>query len=348
MPVAELGYRHWEGKRTGVTRRWLAIARSEIAIAYQSSRLLRRFLYVAWVPILYFCPVFLAVGYVADPANELGEGAMLTEIAREFLSREGFEKLRADPQLVLPGIWSITFYWFFAWAQSILAMIAVAIIGPPLIAKDIRSKAFLVYFSKPIQPWQYLVGKLATVAFFVFSMTLFPALFLYAVSIALSPDATTMTATLPIVFDIAVAAFVVAIPTAMVVLLLSSLTKDRRVATFAWVAICLFGEISFRILTVGFPGEFEPPAWASLLSIHELTTKATAGVFDLQGNTQTLMTDLASDSLNWELQAMDTDLGLGLVAETGLSPTASIVALVVLSGVCAVVIMRRTTKSVRI
>ena len=48
MPIAELGYRHWEGKRTGIMQRWLAIMRSEMGIAYNSSKLLRRFLIFAW------------------------------------------------------------------------------------------------------------------------------------------------------------------------------------------------------------------------------------------------------------------------------------------------------------
>ena len=119
MPIAELGYRHWQGKRTSALRRSLAIARSEVAIAYKNSKLLRRFLIFAWMPILYFCPFFLAIGYVADPSNDLGEGAMLTEMASEFLPREAVEKVRENPELFLPQIWAIAFYFFFAYTQSI-------------------------------------------------------------------------------------------------------------------------------------------------------------------------------------------------------------------------------------
>ena len=83
MPISELGYRHWTGKRTGPFARAIAIARSEVAIAYKSSKLLRRVLILAWMPVLYFCPFFLAIGYVTDPKNALVEGALLTEIAEQ-------------------------------------------------------------------------------------------------------------------------------------------------------------------------------------------------------------------------------------------------------------------------
>ena len=288
MPIVDLGYRHWQGKRTGAMRRWLAITRSEIAIAYKSSRLLRRFLIFAWMPILYFCPFFLAVGYVADPANDLTEGSLLTELAGEFFSQEALMRLRQNPELILPGIWSIAFYFFFAYTQSILSMIVVAIMGPPLIAKDLRTKAFLVYFSKPIRPWQYVLGKLSAVIFFVFIMTLFPALFLYLVGVALSPNTGTLLATLPIILKIVLSSIFISVPIALVVLLLSSLTKDRRIATFSWVAVWIFGEIAFRMLTAtsNFAPGYKPPPWAALLSLRELTTRATAGNIRARGQHQ--------------------------------------------------------------
>ena len=364
MPIAELGYRHWEGARTSALRRCVAIARSEVAIAYKSSKLLRRFLVFAWTPILYFCPFFLAIGYIADPANALDGGAMLTEMAMEFLSREAIERVRENPELFLPEIWSIAFYFFFAYTQSIFAMLVVAIVGPPLIARDMKSKAFLVYFSKPIQPWQYLAGKLATIVFFVASMTLFPALLLYAVGIALSPTGGTLTATLPILFQIVLSSVVIAIPVGMLVLLLSSLTKDRRIATFTWVAVWIFGEIAFRVLTIGgSTGHHTPPAWASLLSIRELTTKATAGIFDLRGSIQSLFENLGDSAggLDRVLRGMAAEMGDASLMErrmsqtdvldigsAGYPPGVSLAVLAVISALCAFVVLRRVTGPVRI
>lgn len=365
MPIAELGYRQWEGERTGTTRRWLAISRSEVAIALRSSRLLRRFLIFAWLPILYFCPFFLAIGYVANPANDLDQGTLLTEIATEFLSREAVAQLRQNPEIILPGIWAVVFYYFFAYTQSFLSMIVIAIAGPPLIAKDLRSKAFLVYFSKPIQPWQYLLGKLATVTFFVFSMTLFPALLLYLVGIALSPSLSAGLATLPIVGKIVVASLGIAIPTALVVLVLSSLTTSRRIATFAWLAVWIFGEIAFRVLTVSgsFGGDHTPPPWAGLLSLRELTTKVTSGAFEVRANLELLLEQLGGSGSRLERALRDVAMEMGDpnlmdvprskidvldIVGSGYPSIVSVAVLVGLSVGCVLFLLRRVTKPVRI
>ncbi len=362
MPIAELGYRPWDGARTGVMQRWMAITRSEIGIAFGSSKLLRRFLIFAWIPILYFCPIFLAIGYVADPANNLTEGAMLTEIAGEFLSGDALQRIRADPQSFLPGIWSIVFYFFFAYTQSVFAMVIVAIVGPPLISRDVKSKAFLVYFSKPIQPWQYLLGKLATVIFFVFCITLFPALVLYTISIALSPDVGTVQATLPILLQISMASLATALPIGMVVLLLSSLTGNRRIATFFWLAAWIFGEIAFRVLTLGgnFSRNFEPPPWAYFLSLRELTTRAASYLFQLPENMEALFTNLgpAGERLQRSMRGFASDMGDASVIEgstdvlaatsSGFPPWVSLLAIALLSSLSGALLLRRVTKPVRI
>lgn len=365
MPIAELGYRHWEGRRTGVLRRALAIARSEVQIAYQSSKLLRRFVFFAWVPILYFCPFFLAVGYAIDPANDLDEGVMLTEIAKEIFGRDALEVMRQNPELFLPAVWSVAFYYFFAYTQSLFSMIVVAIVGPPLISRDLKSKAFLVYFSKPIRPWQYLLGKLTTIVFFVFSMTLFPGLFLYVVGVALSPDATTMAATLPIIAKIGLSSLMIAAPIGLVVLVLSSITKDRRIATFSWVAIWIFGEIAFRILAVpsNFSSRYEMPAWAPLLSLRETTMKATSGIFGVEQNLVTVLTGLGESGqrLQRTVLGMAADMGDANLVDghpsqmsvsdflgTGLPPYVSALFLIGLSAASAWFVLRRVTRPVRI
>lgn len=365
MPVSELGYRHWEGKRTGAIRRSLAIARSEVGIAYRSSKLLRRFLVFAWAPVLYFCPFFLAVGYVADPNNQMTDGSILTMISHEFLRDEAVALLRANPEVLLPKIWSIAFFFFFAYTQSFFSMIVVAIGGPPLISRDIKSKAFLVYFSKPIRPWQYVLGKLMAVGFFVFSMTLFPAVVLYLIGVGLSPDVGTLKATLPILGQIVLSSVVIAVPIAMVVLLLSSLTRDRRIATFTWVSTWIFGELAFRVLSFGgrVSGEFTPPPWAPLLSLRELTTRATAAIMDLQDSIRVVMANLGKSGEHLDRFLRDVAEGLGEqalqdlprnkqdlinIASGGYPPWVSIAVLGAISVACAWFVMRRVQRLVRV
>jgi ABC-2 type transport system permease protein len=367
MPIAELGYRPWQGQRTGVHRRWLAIARTEIAIAWQNSKLLRRFVIFAWIPILYFCPFFLAVGYVANPENDLN--GLLPKVANEVLGRDGIERLRERPELVVPALWSIAFYLFLAYTQSLFAMFVVAIVGPPLIAKDLRSKAFLVYFSKPIRSWQYLLGKLGTIVFFVCLMTLFPALVLYLLGIALSPNLATAGSTLPILLRIAAASAVIAIPVGFVALTVSALTKNRRVATFTWVGVWICGEIAFRVLTIGASfGNYDgvaakPPTWPALLSLRELTTRATAGILEVREQTTWLLDHFGNQGSRLAATIRDIGIemgdqqflqhpGMAKLAEaeagSGLAPGVAIAALALISIVCAGIVRHRILQPVRI
>lgn len=364
MPIAELGYRPWEGRRTGRLARALAIARAEIGIAQQSSRLLRRFLIFAWLPILYFCPFFLAFGAIADPGRDPADRGLLTQIAGSLLPPESLAKLRASPEETLPAVWSIAFFLFFTYTQSLFSMVVVAIVGPPLIAKDLRSKAFLVYLSKPIAAWQYLLGKLATVGFFVLSMTLFPGVFLYLVGVALSPSLATAINTLPTLGQVVLASIAIAVPTGLLVLLLSTWTKDRRLATFTWVALWVFGEFAFRVLDTSarFAPDVERPHWAALLSLREMTTRTAAGIFDVRGSLERLLRQLSDSEGVFQQRVLEMAAGAGearliggeldaqslVLGSDGYPPAVFMGALLLLSLGSAIVVLRRAHRQVRI
>ena len=46
-----------------------------------------------------------------------------------------------------PGV--VFAFYFYFWATQFLSLIILSIVAPPLISRDVRSKAFLLYFSKP-------------------------------------------------------------------------------------------------------------------------------------------------------------------------------------------------------
>ncbi len=280
MPIAELGYRPWEGERRGWLMRSMAISRYGIRVAHQNSKLLRRLLWLAWVPLVYFAPVFFAIGWVADPANDLAEMNLLGKIGMEILGRDLVSEIRAHPEVLLPPIWSAAFVLFFAWMQSWIAMLVVTIVGPRLISWDLRGKAFLLYFSKPISFWQYMLGKLGIIQYFVLRISLFPALALYLISILLAPNLTTLIKTSPIMLQILLASLLVSVPVSVVMLLFSSLSRDPRVAAFCWIFLWIFGEASYWTMTFR-SGGHEVPSWVVFTSIRETAIQATATAFQL-------------------------------------------------------------------
>lgn len=354
MPISELGYRHWEGKRVPASRRWLAITRSHVGIAFRSSKLLRRFLILGWMPLLYFAPIFFTVGYLADPANPLDDGSLLANIGREIFPRGLLEILRDRPETILPAVWSVAFYLFLTVVQSFIAMLALAIVAPPLISRDVRSKAFLLYLSKPISAWEYLAGKLGVAMFFLFVITLFPALVLYLISVGLSPNLSTVAATLPILFRVIVTGFVMATPICLVALLISSLTKENRVATFGWMAVWILGEISYMVVSFG--NDLEVSPWAFLLSLRETTVTASVATLGLgsylgQMRSANSELDAAISNFGHQIDVINPALAEAFNFREVDGIATSTVALIYLgavSVVSAVIIMRRITKPVRI
>ncbi|HEX7901304.1 MAG TPA: hypothetical protein VF950_26330 [Planctomycetota bacterium] len=278
MPVFELGYRHWEGERTSPWLRWTAISRTGISLAFRS-KILRRLVFIAWAPLLYFGPFFFGVGYVTDSKLTIRERAEWTPMLRGVLGKDMAQRVQNDPESLRPLIWSVAFHRFIAVPQGLIMILLVAIAGAPLIAQDVGSKAFLVYFSKPITKWEYLLGKAGTVMFFILLVTLFPALVLYAVSIAVSPSMRAVGDTWTTVPRLFASAAAVSIPATALILFLSSLAREARYVAFGWIAIWALGETSYLILRT-LPA-LQGSTWILLVSPWECVNAVTGAIFDV-------------------------------------------------------------------
>ena len=148
MPLFEIGYRRYEGERTHERLRWWPIARHGWTLALRA-KLLRRLVLVAYFPILYFAPVFLVIGKVTDPEAEM-PGGPFGELAEDLLGRDLLQRLHQDPTALRTAVWAVAFSLFACSIQIVLGALVAAVVGPSLISQDLRSKAFLLYFSRPI------------------------------------------------------------------------------------------------------------------------------------------------------------------------------------------------------
>jgi ABC-type transport system involved in multi-copper enzyme maturation permease subunit len=283
MPIFELGYRHWEGKRRSSIWRWLAITRTDAGNIYHKSKLLRKLLFVIWIPLVYFGPLFFAIGLMGDPKSDIHQSGIPFEMMRELFSRSFTDLFADNPELFLPAIWAVVFFFFFVFVQTYLMLAIIAIVAPPLISQDVRSRSFLLYFSKPIRPWDYLLGKLSVILVFIFGITLLPALVLYGISIAFSPSVGVLMDTLTIIIQIILASLVISLPVSVIALLFSSLTKDRRIAAFGWIALWVLGEVAYQVITIS-ADTASQPSWIFLLSIRKVCMVATSAIFDVSGH----------------------------------------------------------------
>ena len=240
MAVNSLGYREWNGKLAPAWMRSMVIAKTGIRRAWQSVWM-RRLLLFSWMPTVWFAAGFFAyeksveypqmqqllTGYIRSSHPRMREVA-------DLLSSGNFSEARHD-------VWAWMLQTLFRYPQSVLMALVVGLIAPPLISQDIRSRAFLLYFSRPMDRVEYVIGKLSTVVSYLAMISLVPALALYVMGVFLSPDVRVVAGTWDLPPRILAATIIVAIPTASLALCLSSMTQETRTAAFAWFAILVLG-----------------------------------------------------------------------------------------------------------
>lgn len=244
--VHQLGYRGWSGPRTSGWSRWLVISQVGIQRAWQS-QWLRRMLFFAWLPAVWFGIGFFLWEQAAQYPEWL---QMVRPLLRSLPPSPVFDEIK---EAVRSGelaqsrhtVWAWLLQSFFRYPQAVLMVLVVGLIAPPLISQDIRSRAFLLYFSRPLIRSEYLLGKLGSLWVFLSLISVVPALVLYLIGVVLSPSFNVVYATWDLPFRIIGASVVLILPTSAFALCLSSMTKESRYAGFAWFAVWILGWFTY-------------------------------------------------------------------------------------------------------
>ena len=189
-------------------------------------------------------------------SSEAGEAS---RVARGFLMQ--FPESRAlladaatpEPAQERHQVWSWLLATFFRYPQAVLLVLVVGLIAPPLVAQDVRSRAFLLYFSRPLSRLEYIAGKAATVSGYVLMITTLPALFLYVLGLLLSPGLNVVLHTWDLPLRILASSVVLLLPTVSLALAFSSLTSESRYAGFAWFAVWVLGWVAYMLLVNSMP-----------------------------------------------------------------------------------------------
>jgi ABC-2 type transport system permease protein len=145
-------------------------------------------------------------------------------------------------------VWSLLLLTFFRYPQAVLMVLLVGMIAPPLISQDFRSRAFLLYFSRPITPLEYVWGKAIVIWGYLAAVTTLPALVMYVVGVLLSPSISVVCDTWDIPLRVLAASGVLLIPTTSLALFFSSLTTESRYAGFSWFAVWGLGWAAYANL----------------------------------------------------------------------------------------------------
>ena len=280
MPVNDLGYRPWNGKLTSALTRWWSISSSGIALTQQSTWV-KRLMFAAWLPVLYWGVGFFLIGQALEGKSDFLPSELQVKATRmmDALPTAQRKKLKSQKsgvnRVVVAGIlknqfgsipqvdqvandlisgdeaeaqnriWCWLLMSFFRYPQGMMILFLVGTIAPTLISRDIRSKAFLLYFSRPIGKIEYILGKFFIPATFIFLVTTLPAMTLYLFGILMSPDFSVFWATWDVPLRIILGTVILVLPTVSVALMFSALTQESRFASFSWFAFWTLGHAAW-------------------------------------------------------------------------------------------------------
>lgn len=246
MPVHDLGYRRWSGQRTPRILRPLFVAQCGISLVWRR-RWLRTMLMLAWLPVI--VPAvgifFFELSSIFPMMRQEMVGMLAGPMQRPDLAAIALN----DPSLVRHEVWSTLILVFFRYPQLTAMVLLVGLIAPMLVSYDLRSKAYLLYFSRPLSPSEYIIGKAAVVWFFLGLIVTVPAMILYFAGILLSPSLEVVYSTWDIPLRVLGASVVLLVPTTALAMCYSSWTSESRYATFAWFATWIMGYVAYNILT---------------------------------------------------------------------------------------------------
>lgn len=273
MPVFDVGYREWRGKRDPAWQRFAVIATTGMRLAWKN-QWLRRMMFLAWLPAIYFGIMFFA--FERAMQESAGERLVRTAVSAWPPGRAFENQIFASGEVERRPVWAFLLMTLFRYPQGMLMVMLVGLIAPPLISRDLRTRSHLLYFSRPLGMLEYLFGKAAIVAGYLFLVSTLPAVTLYILGVMLSPNLDVVWDTWDLPLRILIASFVLVIPTTAIALCFSSLTEDSRYASFGWFAMWVIGWVAYANLTLidvgsmGNPQLGQPSRWAFVSLYHTL------------------------------------------------------------------------------
>lgn len=218
MAVRDLGYKPYEGERLPASHNTMVLLRHGMRRAW-ASWLVKIAAFSAWIPLVVSLAIVGITYYIKQ--QMLAQGATADQVDTD-------ELLAAADLLRELNNWQL---WLFVTMVSLGA-------GAGAIAEDFQFKAFQFYFAKPVTPPQYLFGRTAAVALWVFILFFPPSLITILALVGTAPEELRLERAgliLPALFH----AVIVSVVTAAGSVGVSSLSKSRALTMSAWITVLI-------------------------------------------------------------------------------------------------------------
>ncbi len=263
MPIHDLGYRPWQGRLVPQIGRFWVISQAGIRLAWRNMWL-RRMLLLSWLPVIHVgALMFVYEQFLASEPGQARSQPVGTIVP--WLQQIPISESRHQ-------VWACLLWFFFRYPQLFVMIFVVGQVAPPLVSQDVRTKAFLLYFSRPLARLEYVLGKMLVVWFYLALISTVPGLLLYGLAVLLSPELSVVWSTWDLPLRVLLASVILMVPTAAIALALSSLTPETRHATFGWFAVWALGWATYLILEANTVGANSPRRWDFVSLYHTMGT----------------------------------------------------------------------------
>src|SRR4030095_9616059 len=153
MAVYEQTYKRYSGPLTPEWSRFLIIPRHAYRAVF-SSKLFTAFFVLCFIPLL----VEAILIYLHHNVSAL---AIMKVNARELIPIDAY------------------FFQTFIYLQGGFAFFVALLVGPPLVARDLRNNALPLYLCRPFSRTEYVMGKMSVVLLLLSAITWVPQLLLF-------------------------------------------------------------------------------------------------------------------------------------------------------------------------
>jgi ABC-2 type transport system permease protein len=267
MPIFDQGYQHWQGKLSGQAGRWLPITRHGAQVQLKN-RWVRLILMGACIPALVLTGLLALWGLFEQ------KSALLTPIL--FLFQNLPDDLKAGPKGFRTPLWTLAFRQFFD-IQLTVSMILVLLVGPDLISQDLRFNAIPLYLSRPLRRFEYFLGKLGVIAFFLSVVTIVPALLAFVLGYGFSLDPTVIRDTARLLLASIAFGIIVVVSAGLLMLAFSSLSRNSRYVGAMWFGFWLVSNMTASVLERTVRAD-----WCPLVSYTNNLSRVRDALFDAQ------------------------------------------------------------------
>jgi ABC-2 type transport system permease protein len=249
MAVYEQTYKRYAGKLTPEWSRFLIIPRHAYESIF-SSKLLTAFFVICFLPLLLEAIfIYLHHNYTAL--------TIMQATVKDLIPIDN------------------TFFRFWTYLEGFFAFFLALLLGPPLVARDLRNNALPLYLCRPFSRTEYVMGKMSVILIILSTITWIPQLLLFLFQSYLQGFAW-FKANLWIASAIVIANVVWILLLALLTQTISAMVKWRVVASGILLGLFIIPSAFAEIINLLFQTR-----WGSLLSLGALMKSVTDGLFGL-------------------------------------------------------------------